>query len=131
MMTAPTETTPALWARTWATARPYARPMPRAGAWYPVVGEASGDRLVIQIRDKKVAIQKKFMEVREKRPATFTAVTRTRTTVTTMNQRGMDIPRIYAVCPNCMNRVTAFPGQASANCRACGHEGEIAWWETG
>jgi len=130
-MTAPTETAAPLWARTWATARPYARPMPRAGAWYPVIGEASNDRMVIEIHGRKVAIQKKFLEIRDKRPATFTAVTRTRTTVSTMAAQGAQIPRVYAVCPRCMNRVTAFPGQAAANCRACGHAGEIAWWETG
>ena len=105
--------------------------MPRAGAWYPVVGEASNDRIVIEVRGKKVAIQKKFLEVREKRPATFTAVTRTRNTVQMMRTRGQEIPRVYAVCPDCMNRVTAFPGQAAATCKACGHEAEIAWWETG
>jgi hypothetical protein len=130
-VTAPTESATGMWARTWATARPYARPMPRAGAWYPVVGEASNDRLVIEIVGRKVAIQKKFLEVRTKRPATFTAVTRTRNTVSTMEKAGASIPRVYAVCPNCMSRVNAFPGQAAATCKTCGHEGEIAWWETG
>jgi len=126
-----TEATTTQWARTWATARPYARPAPRAGAWYPVIGEASNDRVVLEIGGKKVAIQRKFVELREKRPETFTAVRRTRATITTMNQRGQDIPRTYAVCPRCMNRISAFPGQVQTQCKLCGHAGEIAWWETG
>lgn len=130
-MTTDTETPPLGWARTWATARPYARPMPRAGAWYPVVAETSNDRAVLEIHGRKVAIQKKYLEIRDKRPHAFTAVTRTRTTVMTVQQRGDRIERTYAVCPNCMNRVSAFPGQAAATCKACGHEAEIAWWETG
>lgn len=133
-MTTATETpvNPVGWARTWATSRPYARPMPRAGAWYPVLGEANNDRVVLEIRGKKVAIQKKFLEIRDKRPETFTAVTRTRNTVSLVLQnRGHEVPRTYAVCPRCMNRVDAFNGQAAANCRSCGHAAEIAWWETG
>jgi hypothetical protein len=127
-----TETPPLGWARPWATARPYARPMPRAGAWYPVVGEANNDRIVLEIRGKKVAIQKKFLEVREKRPETFTAVVRSRATVAMiLKARGEEIQRTYAVCPNCMNRIAAFQGQAAASCKQCGHAAEIAWWETG
>ena len=122
---------PKAWARAWATARPYARPMPRAGAWYPVVGETSNDRIVLEIHGRKVAIQKKYLELRDKRPATFTAVTRTRNTVTTVTLSGGRIERVYAVCPQCMERITAFPGQAAATCKKCGHAGEIAWWETG
>ena len=105
--------------------------MPRAGAWYPVVGETSQDRIVLEIGGRKVAVQRKFVEVREKRPDTFTAVTRTRNTVSVMHQKGQAIPRTYAVCPRCMNRIDAFPGQVATQCRLCGHAGEIAWWETG
>jgi len=44
------------WARAWATARPFATPMPRRGAWYPVVGETSGDRIVLEISGRKVRL---------------------------------------------------------------------------
>jgi ribosomal protein S27E len=130
-MTAATDP-PKAWARPWATARPYARPMPRAGAWYPVVGEAGDGRTVLEIRGKRVAIQKKFLEIRDKRPETFTAVVRSRATIATVLQtRGTTFDRVYAVCPSCMNRLTVFENQAAASCKQCGHTGEIAWWETG
>ena len=102
------------------------------GAWYPVVGETTSDRVVLDIVGRRVAIQRKYLEVRDKRPQTFTAVTRTRNTLTTLRKdHALEIERIYAVCPQCMNRVPAFPGQAAASCKRCGHAGEIAWWETG
>lgn len=134
-MTTPAPTisqTPLGWARRWATSRPFARPMPRAGAWYPVVGETNQDRVIIEVRGKRVAIQKKFVEIREEKPVTFTAVIRSRNTVATiLKERGEEITRVYAVCPSCMNRVGAFEKQAQAYCKQCGHTGEIAWWETG
>ena len=70
--------TPTGWARVWVTARPFARPMPRAGGWYPVVGEASGDRAVIDVRGKRVAIHRKLLEIRPARPDVFTVVVRSR-----------------------------------------------------
>ena len=106
--------------------------MPRAGAWYPVIGETTQDRFVLEIAGRRVAIQKKFLEIREKRPSTFTAVTRTRTTMANVRKdQAIEIERVYAVCPKCMNRIAAFPGQSAASCKKCGHTGEIAWWETG
>ena len=129
--TPPASPIPSQWARKWPTARPFAKPAPRAGAWYPVVGETSNDRAVLEIGGKRVAIARKYLEIRDKRPETFTAVTRTRDSISVLKRRGMEMPRTYAVCPRCMHRVDAFPGQSQAHCRRCGHGGEIAWWETG
>ncbi|HVM64221.1 MAG TPA: hypothetical protein VMU14_05115 [Acidimicrobiales bacterium] len=120
------------WARVWATARPFARPMPRAGGWYPVVGEASGDRAVLEVRGRRVAIQRKLLEIRPKRPDVFTVVVRSRGTVeSVLGTRGQEIDRTYAVCPYCAERVRIFENQTQATCPGCGHHGEIAWWETG
>ena len=120
------------WARLWATARPYARPMPRAGAWYPVVGEASRERAVIEVAGKRVAVPKTSLEIREDRPKSFTVVARSRETAATYAAiHGETIPRIYAVCPRCGERIRVLPDQAMATCSQCQHHGEIAWWETG
>ena len=130
----PTDTSPLPpqgWARPWAVAHPFARPMPRAGAWYPVVGETSGDRAVLEIRGKRVAILKKLLEIRSNRPKTFTVVVRTRTTVATVAESGVKIDQIYAVCPNCTERVRVAKNDRVTSCPACSHRGEIAWWETG
>ncbi len=119
------------WARLWATAHPFARPMPRAGAWYPVVGEASGERAVLEVRGKRVAVRKTLLEFRPERPKVFTVVVRSREAAATLfATSGSDIARVYAVCPACAQRVPVVEDQVAATCAKCGHEAEIAWWET-
>lgn len=106
--------------------------MPRAGAWYPVVGEASNERLVLDVRGKKVAIQKKFLEVRPDRPKVFTVVIRSReTAASVLSTSHREIDRVYAVCPECTNRVSILHNQPVATCRECSFRGDVAWWETG
>ncbi len=128
-----TETTTSKgWARVWAAARPFARPTPRAGAWYPVVGETSGERAVLEVRGKRVAVEKKYLEIRPDRPQVFTIVARSRETAAMLLQtRGAGIERVYAVCPACTDRVHVLQNQEMATCHKCGHRGEVAWWETG
>jgi len=127
-----TSAEPMGWARIWATARPFARPMPRAGAWYPVVGEASGQRAVLEVRGKRVAILRELLEVRPHRPDLFTVVVRSRDAAAAAPPtRGSPIQRIYAVCPACTQRVRVLEHQEMARCAKCGHRAEIAWWETG
>lgn len=120
------------WARLWSAARPFARPTPRAGAWYAVVGDASDDRAVLQVKDKRVAVHRKFLEIRPDRPQVFTVVVRSRNTAyDVLAVRGMKIDRIYAVCPACTGRVHVLQDQEMAMCTKCGHRAEVAWWETG
>jgi len=119
------------WARTWATARPFARPMPRAGAWYPIVGEATNDRAVLEVRGRKVAIQRKYLEIRSDRPKVFTVVVRSRETAANVASHGREIERVYAVCPECTSRVRILKNQPVATCEECRHRAEVAWWETG
>ena len=119
------------WARLWATARPFARPMPRAGAWYAVVGETTRDRAVLEVRGKRVAVQRTFLEIRPDRPSVFTVVVRSRATVDTVNTARGSIDRIYAVCPACTARVHVIEGQPMATCPRCGNHADVAWWETG
>ena len=120
------------WARIWATAHPFARPAPRSGAWYPVVGEASGQRAVIEVRGKRVAILKSLLEIRPDRPKVFTVVVRSRDTAARLLATGgPEIGRVYAVCPACTDRTRVLDNQSMATCAKCGHRAEIAWWETG
>jgi len=131
-VTRPVSTTPQGWARLWATARPFARPSPRSGAWYPVVGEASADRAVIEVRGKRVAIGRMHLEIRPQRPTAFTVVVRSRQTAALVLQdRGAQIERVYAVCPMCAHRVRVLEQQPMVTCTRCKHRGEVAWWETG
>ena len=120
------------WARLWATARPFARPTPRAGAWYAVVGETSGERAVLEVRGRRVAVHKKLLEIRTDRPNVFTVVVRSRETAEHASEKlGAAVQRVYAVCPACTARVRVLDDQPMATCGKCGHRGEVAWWETG
>lgn len=131
-MTHASSAEPIGWARIWATAHPFARPVPRAGAWYPVVGEASGERAVLEVRGKRVAILKRLLEIRPDRPRVFTVVVQSRETAATLSATlGSEIRRVYAVCPACTQRVSVLENQEMATCTKCGHRAEIAWWETG
>jgi len=122
---------PTGFARLWATAHAFARPMPRAGAWYPVVGEASGERAVLEIRGRRVAIRKTLLEIRPERPKVFTVVVRSREAAAALAATpGAEIARIYAVCPACGQRAAVVEDQVAATCAKCGHQAEIAWWET-
>ena len=133
MTTPPTAVSgkPLSWARTWATARPFARPMPRRGAWYGVFGEASGDRLILEVRGRRVAVGKRFLEVRESRPSVFTAVTRGPNEPNPALGTDEDLGRTYAVCPVCCSRNAIFGKPVALICDVCQHHGEIAWWEGG
>ena len=130
-MAEPGKDKPIGWARLWATARPFARPMPRAGAWYAVVGETTEDRAVLEVRGKRVAVHKRFLEMRQDQPKVFTVVVRSRATLDSVKTARGSIDRIYAVCPACTARVHVVEDQSMATCPECAHRAEVAWWETG
>ena len=119
------------WARPWALARPTTRPAPRAGAWYPVIGETSDDRVVLEIRGRKVAVQRKLLEIRPDRPTRITVVSRGVTEQSPAAGKAWDLGRTYGVCPSCGSRIRLFGEVPVATCGECGHRGEVAWWETG
>ena len=124
----PTPDQPMGWARPWASARPFARPMPRAGAWYPVVADAGNERAVLEIHGKRVAIKKRLLEIRPQRPKAFTGVIRSRTTVAAVEvlRRGERDP-VYAVCPRCAERVPVARNASVVSCPGCKHRDQIIW----
>ena len=119
------------WARPWAIARPFSKPTPRAGAWYPILGDTGEERIVLQIRGRKVAVLKRLVEVRPERPARFTVVYRSPTERNPARGTSRDLGRRYAVCPSCGSRLPIFHDPAVLICGICAHRGEVAYWETG
>lgn len=118
------------WARLYAAARPFCRPTPRTGAWYPVVRDI-GSRLVIQVSQRRVAIARQLLEVRDARPERFSVVRRTAADPNPAKGTSADLGRTYAVCPSCEARIRLFGEAATLTCRQCGHHGDVAWWEGG
>ena len=119
------------WARPWALARPFANPTPRAGAWYPVVAETNDQRVVLEIRGRRVAVQRAMLEIRPERPTRITVVRRGEREPSPAAGQAWDLGRVYGVCPNCGARIRLFGEVPMAVCGECGHRGEVAWWETG
>jgi hypothetical protein len=121
---------PLRWARLYPTARPFTRPMLRHGAWYPVVRDLD-QRVVVVVKDRRVAVPRHLLEFRERRPERFTVVYRPKTRAEPSYGTPGDLGRIYAVCPACGARMPVFGEPPSLVCRGCGHRGPVAWWETG
>jgi len=119
------------WVRPWAVARPQCEPQLRQGAWYPVVAVDPPHNVVVEVRHKRTVVPRKMVEMREKRPARFTVVYRSHEDRNPALNTASDRGRVYAVCPKSGHRVRIGPSSATAVCSACGHEGEVAWWETG
>ena len=122
------------WARMWfAAKRDEESEAPlRHGAWYPVL--STGDtRVVLDVRGQRVVVPQDLIELRPKRPDRFTVVYRTYDDPNPARGTRADLGRRYAVCPICASRVLlrghVIP--AVTTCQKCGHQGIVAWWETG
>ena len=118
------------WARPWAIMKPFPVPSsPRAGAWYPVVGKADNNRVVLEIRGKRVAVKRHLVELRDRRPDKFTVVTLPKAGASA--QETGSLGHRYAVCPSCNARVPLWGEPQKITCGTCHHSGVVAYWETG
>lgn len=104
--------------------------MLRQGAWYPVVNDGS-NFVMLDVRERYVMVPKHLVEVRHDRPSRFTVVYRGTTDPNPAGGTRTDLGRRYAVCPSCSSRLRLFGEPADIHCFHCGHEGMVAWWETG
>ena len=119
------------WARLYPTSRPFTIPRLRQGVWYPVVDPDLGERVVVQVKDRRVAVPRRLLEFRDRQPTRFTVVYLARNQPNPAEGTARYLGRKYAVCPVCGVRVR-LPGDPDRlECSECGHEGEVAWWETG
>ena len=119
------------WARLYPTSRPFTNPRLRQGVWYEVVDPNLGERVVLQVRERRVAVHRRHLEIRDKRPTRFTVVYLATNTPNPAAGTARDLGRMYAVCPMCGVRVRLFGEPQTIACKDCGHKGEVAWWETG
>lgn len=122
------------WARVWFAAKREEddESLLRQGAWYPVMSSGV-TRAVLDVSGRRVVVPQEALEVRDKRPDRFTVVYRTHEDPNPARGTRSDLGNRYGVCPACATRVLFRGGiiPAVAKCRQCGHEGIVAWWETG
>jgi len=124
-------TQPLGWARIWAAAPPVtADPMPRQGAWYPVVSTGES-RVVLEVQGQRVTVPTDVIEIRDKRPERFTVVYRAMNTPNPAEGTRANLGHIYAVCPVSGTRVRLIGHPRETKCPECGYRAEVAWWETG
>jgi hypothetical protein len=121
------------WGRVWyALKREEDEGLLRQGAWYPIVSSGV-TRAVLEVSGQRVTVPQEALEVRDKRPDKFTVVYRTHEDPNPARGTREDVGRRYGVCPRCATRVpfrnNVIP--AVASCKQCGHQGVVAWWETG
>lgn len=124
------EPKPVGWGRVWPVARPESDPMPRHGAWYPIVNRGE-TRVVLDVNGQRVTLPVEQVEVRDKRPDRFTVVYRVETQPNPVHGTRKDLGRVYAVCPSCTHRFRLIGQPEETVCTECRHKGVIAWWETG
>lgn len=129
-MTGPSEPTYG-WARLYPTARIATNPRLRQGVWYPIVDPDQEERVVVEVLGRRVAVPKRLVEVRPKQPTRFTVVYLARNQPNPAQGTSRYLGRKYAVCPVCGSRVRLGGEPERLLCPKCGHEGEVAWWETG
>lgn len=87
--------------------------------------------MVVQVKERRVAVPKRLLEIRAKRPTRFTVVYLARNQPNPAEGTARYLGRKYAVCPVCGVRVRVAGEPERLQCAECGHTGEVAWWETG
>lgn len=130
-MTDTDSSNPLGWARPWAIAKPFAKPTPRAGAWYAVVAEADAAHVVLEILGKHVTVERRLVEIRARCPDRFTVVNRPKGEPHPGLGTNEDLGSHYAVCPSCGARLPLWGDPVAITCGTCEHRGEVAYWETG
>ena len=118
------------WARLWPSIRPPHSRNIRAGAWYPVIKDDLPDRVTIRLGNAAIEVPRRVVEVRARRPNRFTVVHRVGYQVSAARHSLHKLGKRYAVCPACQWRFGLIGAPEKKRCPSCGHEGEVAWWET-
>ncbi|MCH7717258.1 MAG: hypothetical protein IH876_14070 [Gemmatimonadetes bacterium] len=121
------------WARVWPTVKLSVSRNLRRGAWYPVVEDTEPEKVFLAITNRAVAVPRRIVQVRPRlpRPHRFSVVYRANGERNPVRGTAADLGNTYAVCAHCAERLRLFAHQLAVCCTDCGHEAEVAWWETG
>ena len=118
------------WARLWPSVRPPHSRNLRAGAWYAVVKNERPDRVTLMLYGSEVDVPRRVLELRDRRPTRFSVVHRVGYRRDPGRPSQHHLGKWYAVCPMCSWRFGLVGEPDRRECPNCGHEGEVAWWET-
>ena len=120
------------WARVWPTVKLSVSRNLRRGAWYPVVEDTESEKVFLAITNRAVAVPRRIVQVRPRlpRPHRFSVVYCANGERNPVRGTAADLGNTYAVCAHCAERLRLFAHQLAVCCSDCGHEAEVAWWET-
>jgi hypothetical protein len=121
--------TPVGWARVFPALATSRSKSLRHGAWYPVVRDQLPDRVSIRMGSRTVDVPRRLVEVRRYRPTHFSIVDRVTYTKDAARPSVHNLGKLYVVCPACSHRFALFGQPETRQCPACGHVGEVGWWE--
>ncbi len=117
------------WARVYAAIKRTRSKALRRGAWYQVVQDERTDRVAIKMGSRAVPVPRRFLDIRRRRPAHFSVVTRVGYKEDPARRSHHSLGRRYVVCPVCSHRVPLWGKPDDMRCPVCGHQGEVGWWE--
>ena len=112
----------------WARVKPPGAYSLRRGAWYPILENPLDEgEIVLDLRNRKVVIPKLNLEIRYKRPISFSVVVKDPDDPNPVRGTTQDLGLQYAVCPLSHTRVR-LPGHPDfLECPECGYQFPIDW----
>jgi hypothetical protein len=112
----------------WAQAAPGAADLLRRGAWYPIVKEEEGDKVVLEVDQQPVRVSRADLRIRPERPDTWSVVVRTGVMRPTLS--GAKLVTTYAVCPDCHARQEFEGHPDTLMCVRCRRAAKVDWSTT-
>jgi hypothetical protein len=102
----------------------------RRGAWYPVVDERGGEKLVVQVDQSQIEVAKGNLLIRVDPPTHWSIVVRTGVMRPTWSGPHSAGDTTYAVCPHCSERQFFDAKPNTLECRRCHRSSPVDWQTT-
>jgi ribosomal protein S27AE len=99
----------------------------RRGAWYPVVGDADNSLVILDVNKSNRPASRASLEIRDNKPEHWSVVRRDPDQEAAQRASSAKLGPVYAVCPNCRERVVLAGREETYRCPECGAEYPVDW----
>ncbi len=99
----------------------------RRGAWYPVVGSAKSDLVLLDVNRTNRPVNSSGLQFAENKPTKWSVVRREPKELAALRASSASLGPVYGVCPHCRARVAIAPDSLEASCPRCKAVSEIDW----
>jgi len=114
-------------AKMWARVRHSGTHGLRRGAWYPVVNDANGGLVVLNVRKHNIPALRAHLEFSETPPVRWSVVRWDETQPGAGRASEQNLGLTYAVCPACAERARVEAETPRLKCLDCGGEFPVDW----